>query len=1505
MKKNVEWNPINCDILMQSVYHHIDEIYKFAQKNTFVSKESNMLTKISDEFTARSNDVAFVQKSIFDKNECILWKLKGVIFEQTKQKNNDSYIFKFKKTVTDGNLSEIFISSEFNIDDVKLMEKFTNCLKNTKNEIELIKKISDDIGIQEYQVVYYLIKNKLISYNGSFKLTASYTFDVNRNYVEQIENKLMVDQKHKDIINNERKFLGEIFNGFSKNAPSFTAVNDGTGFGKSYALFNEYINTAPGKKFSEYSENESKRNLIFLTPQKAQIDIDINQVNIANEKGIKILPVLGISDFQNPEFINWISKLTNEETLNEILKDPIFSKQSELRKNIKSIMINIKQLGVKIDKNDFEDKSKEEIEYELKNSKNNFNEKLKLLCKNIIKGKKIKDIFEKNDAITNLIDYISPLTRSAYYPTIYVATSSKFEAGINFLAEMKKVSATKNNEFDFTIQIINFYDYIGMKKNKKDEDTNVINPLIATDITFEDFVIDDKNQLYKENVSFDIFIDEEHKSYDDSFDKKIIPLVDNDSQIEHVLSVVYRLYQLYESDVDDGIEPEVIKEIKLFFNDIKNTLSKKSKFSKIIDLEVFLSIFKDNLFGIRIDSKDSEQIMNITKNVFSFSKQNFYNNEELKNIKLYTDKNKSTILLKLEKDNESSSVPSLYDFYQFILSLLYVLITLKSNSVLVNFLKETHNNAKKDQNSPIMELINTKKFNKNDLDYLFTDPNKVMTLNHYFAYFLPKTVFSIELKEKNKNYNSSKSDYLSVDFTINLIKPLPETDLLKLLVKTKNNVVVLSATTGFTDLYTSHYNREFLTNYSKSLKFTVYKRNVEDLDHLVNIKDERKNFRNVIIKNIDKNKIEPLTDCFSLFFKDVLNFYEHDPKYINHKINKYKVTEFQRTLNAICLAAQKKENSLILSLSHDPLKIVKDYIKSFNKNNIKIIKDTDDKIFTIKFENDNEIIKLKVILFDADLASKQIVKEHMLIKEPNEVIAFVSSYKSAGTGLNYFVSYDTNNYDNGLKVDFDTLYMVASPFYSNTNVNAAEINNISNFITLLKYQASSNQAIITINDFNKSLFNNDHKRILNIEHQYSIYKTVNQAVGRIERKDNKMTSHIYIDEELKLDIGLRCSQIKDDIFVVKSLSYLNDILFNNSIDECFKYKLDSQQIHKLKNINLRKNKHYINKFECFLKDEIQNTRNNGSYPHLNELLRSDLAYTDPNKYIEYLKEALKDIAKNNTKYEKVLEYIDCLYIDKADIAPNNILFKVFLDSVEEDNGEKQFIMNDISNIRYGDNKYEPFKTIIPDNRYIDESKTKNSDEITKIFKGFPDKKNTDNFNQYIPIHPFIPLLKGIVGENIFKKTLDVIGVQNMLDINQVLNKFHELYELYDFFIEHDDHLICIDVKNWSLQNQDQNKIDDFNSKVSKKYETLIKSSKKAGYNKVTILYLNINIGDNINHKIPEKDNNIYFLNLFKKKENYVERLLKSYTSVKEIKHNCINRELKVNEILKQILGVDL
>ena len=109
-------------------------------------------------------------------------------------------------------------------------------------------------------------------------------------------------------INSHRARLAPFFNGNTKPNPSVSFANDGTGFGKSYNVFDQFV-----EKSADRNASGGHRNLFFITPHKAQIDIAQATQDKAAERGVSILSFLSERDLSDLDFVGWVSKVRNED----------------------------------------------------------------------------------------------------------------------------------------------------------------------------------------------------------------------------------------------------------------------------------------------------------------------------------------------------------------------------------------------------------------------------------------------------------------------------------------------------------------------------------------------------------------------------------------------------------------------------------------------------------------------------------------------------------------------------------------------------------------------------------------------------------------------------------------------------------------------------------------------------------------------------------------------------------------------------------------------------------------------------------------------------------------------------------------------------------------------------------------------------------------------------------------------------------------------------------------
>lgn len=125
----------------------------------------------------------------------------------------------------------------------------------------------------------------------------------------------------------------------------------------------------------------------------------------------------------------------------------------------------------------------------------------------------------------------------------------------------------------------------------------------------------------------------------------------------------------------------------------------------------------------------------------------------------------------------------------------------------------------------------------------------------------------------------------------------------------------------------------------------------------------------------------------------------------------------------------------------------------------------------------------------------------------------MSSYKSAGTGLNYFVKYHDGDINDvnapRLDVDFERLVLINSSFYSEVKDNSGNLNTLPNYVTVLKHYADDDITVHKLADINVNFAHGENYRLLMAEHDMSLFKVVVQAVGRVERRDTLLKTEIF------------------------------------------------------------------------------------------------------------------------------------------------------------------------------------------------------------------------------------------------------------------------------------------------------------------------------------------------------------------------------------------------------------
>lgn len=1372
--------------------------------------------------------------------------------------------------------------------DKKSKNKIIEVYKNLVNSNLGIKEIANLVGLKDSPevLIEILLESGIDVDDKDIKIKDKRKAEKKQKRTD-LKESIKAKKIKKKEINKVREIISNIYNPYIHNKPTITFSNDGTGFGKSYGVFKEFIKN---------SDDSASKRMFFITPQKAQIKIDKNLIKEANKKNIEFLSFLSLKDLHNLSFKDWITEESNREKYTRwisLIKHKNTIITNEIKK-LESLINSIEYLEDRLNSKYLEMEYKIELEEDLVKKSRDLNNCLISLALNILNDNRLdnvrlsaNEIFKlaekkPKDSVykiySEILKTIFPFEYAKYKVCILLSTTKKFDTSVQMITE--KRNGNIQNES------CSFYSVVG---GKIDEYNENIGSLIGQEdreqIEFlknEYFVTDENNYFRRNNISFEIVVDEEHDSYETFLDSGRVQLLDKKCKMEDVLAGTFRIYasckDRNKDDMTNSFSPSAIEGIA-FSNNLENLYKNNCDASEHISIFDFLKMFSGNVDGIAINANKIEQISNITKNVFNYNKKNYFNENALKNIKLRSHHNNSVCEAYTEdqyeqEEDESEYNPSMYDLYQLIMVVLAACSNVNTQGKLY---KSLGMRKERNQNNPLNIFISKANSVKKYIEYIFNrSDDEDMIIDHFFTYFLPKTIFSIE-KRSDFLFKPDLPGIIYADFELELRTELPEVNIMKILYQTNNTVISLSATSGIANSFSENYNRGVLYKYSDehAFNYRIVKRTYEDSKKMEELRNLREVHRDIdfielsemstVIKNEDKEN-DVVREVNSLKNKIQAEIF-----------NKHHMDEFERQINSLVLAAKDEKHTLILSNTNNFIRFMKKYITSEKGKmdaKIKVLENTNDSIF--EYTPFGEEQKVRVVLFNAETDREVIVRDYTEINDTNTKLVFISSYNSAGTGLNYFINYKCNISDEELEEDFERLVLASSPFYSNVKTKEG-FNTIDNYLILLKHYSEYTNTNKRLKDFETNIINNENFEILINEHNLSIFKKILQAIGRIERKDSVLKSEIYLPESLvslcTMQFILLNNNVQNEI-MINSMSLLNtrfmSYCLNKADKNSFKNECDRKEFENKIQDDGEQIKYLIQKI--IVEKEVDAFRKGiNDDISINELLRSEDLILNPKKIIKELK-SHPFIIEN--EYDDIIDlfYIDTESEDYKDIK----ICKMISDSRK------------LTDIKNGYEVYNPFNYILPSY-----DKSIYEDRNSLAFKVFAKYISINKFNnRYLPNPYLIPLLLGNIGECIFKDVLNEKGI-DYLSTKEIKDELYPvLYELFDFYIIVDDKLVCIDVKNWSMINDTEERSLKTISSAENKINT-VKKIVGDKFKEIHFAYVNTKIEENsINVRSEKTKDNIYFLNLFKRIDEY------KHKDTNKVK---IYTKLELNNILDKLI----
>lgn len=1434
-------------------------------------------------YTANSVVIDRIHRD-FNEDGCgksaILYQLADMnFFSQREQSKKNGIFYRQKKEIALHNYkigpnypptNQIEIESIINffLEKVKL---------DHENISELCEVLSSEFGRTGRNIQKILFDNNVIEVTPSRYLMLAPTFLTKA--TDQTTMEFRERQAPHDVLSDiihHRNAAAIFYRSQGHPLPALIRSTDGTGSGKSYAVFDQYI-----KEANRSEPGIRHRNLLFITPHKTQIlSVDNDLLDKARAKKIPILPVLGRDDLTNLEFVDWVTKESNRSKYERWIKSGISC--PFLKAHLQSLKYVIKQIRFfETQLTDLQSAIQpEQLKEQLDSLKYQILKILEKLClatvnqsgtpvtpTDLLLSNTQKDLLR-----LEILSLYMPFERALMEPCILLATTAKADTSMYLLSG--------GNRGKYGVKRVPLDELLG--GSEAPSESLVSNWVARSDrdhrefLREEFFASDEKNLFRKSGVAFTMVLDEEHEAYHVLSKEGKVTLLDSNSNLPHVLSSIYRAFKSIDGLNSDIASTRPLYEVtNKFFSTVESLLAQHCDLSEGNSLKSLLSLFESNIGYIQIEKQDVEQVIQIARNVFSFTPKRFFNEVGLKRIHIVGCDNNTHCRLYFSPESDTN--PTLYDLHQVIMALLAAAAEL-NNEDFLNMLGTVDSNS---QNSPLSRFIRAARSNRDDVQYMFDRANdENIIVDRFFTYFQPKTVFSLESRQRVEYVDPRLNDFVYVDFRLDLLKALPEVSIMRALHNTRNAIFCLSATTGFAEIYNGNYNHNMLRHYGErgadNLDYRVVTRSQADLPTLDGLRNARAKIRDVTFfpfSSVGKSiKDEPFSGEFQ-------NTYKHWRKKLNPNPailrNIFHIREFDRQLEAILLAAYEEKNTLTLALTGNIRKVFRDYTQ-LTQDRCRVLRRCSRNVHDIyDFTPFNNKITLRLVFFHADLVKEIELNKFTVLSTPTQRLVFVAPYGAAGTGLNNFVTYINSNF----KEDFTRLVLINTPFYSEVLKKDEGFNTLENWLTLMKYYSDSDvrSEIVCLKDFDVNLVNGPNYLVLMREHQMSIFKKLIQALGRVERADSVMSSEIYLSSDL-LDVAmLQFAQLscqESNRVVLGSLSLLNQKLYEyckNKV-KCVTFSDQTQRddFERLIISNQRK----INKFfEDTLMKEIARARSEGIFAtQFNEDLRSIDCVINPASWISKLKKS--EVVRSNPYYQSI---IDSFYLKKED-SLEGITFCQSPDG------------RGLSDMIGGNVLYQAANRVLPhyNKLYVNEE----GDFWSRLNKLIDLQDNS--FQLYVPVPALLPLIKGNVGEYLLDGLLNQVSV-NALSLEDVFEKLNPIcYELYDRYVETRTGLVCLDAKNWSSGFDRTEQAVEAHQNSIVKMDT-IRRLLGHQYPSITFVYINTRFEHNPLNLMPESDGaGAYYLNLLK--------LESSYMAAKGKRHSLRTDRITLNKTLLELLA---
>jgi len=1275
--------------------------------------------------------------------------------------------------------------------------------------------------------------------------------------------------------------------------------NDGTATGKSYNVIESFLRPIhPNNLMDGFT------NLVFTCPQKSQLELSPYHISEAKKKGVPINCIFALDDIANLELKHWASKevlrVTFERWINQLLNNNNFKTLGiNLKGAIKRVDAAKKQLVSAMFDDALDVRIVENIVYSAERGlREQLTKTARQLYSYYVKNKNsISDhrkfftsqYNSKNPILISaveMVNHVFPFESSKYCPTIMLLTARKLKTQVTTLKlsdRSKDGLTTEQHAIENIVghkchsaEVRQIIDRLGSMTNKPIEEQQEY----LYDVRY---LVDEDDYYLQNGIKFDLVIDEEHVTYPSFLNLGKHDILPSNVSVSDILSILYRI-NMSALNHCDGYPENWGESACEIIDEIKEHFINRCEISEHCDFDSMIELFAYKLHSPHIARQEVEQIINITRNVFAMTNKSFYNELELKKLRVSgvgAPGRHTGIKIYFQTDQDDKN-PSLYDLFQLILCVFYVV---SKASHLDRYFEMFQLQEDSEQNRPMQLFFKRIRQSRVDIANLFERANnEEQPIDHFFSYFFPKVVFSLQKLAELAENPSQTDDYIFVTFKIELVEPLPEDSLMRCLANTKNRAILLSATSGIPDGRNSSFNPELFKRFSTvngEQRIHFYNRTESDIDTFDKLRALRSSCRNIEFYTHkdtsfkSENGDEPASQ--------VQFFIDHIIQSANlaspYEISGHRKREIEDVVKHMIYAALNQKHTMILSNSGAPARAIKEFAMAQAECTPQLssenYKGTDYGSIYKVFEF-QQGAKLRVVLFDAELNKKEDVVKQLSLLDDKTKICFISSYTSAGTGINVYKRY----INEAINEDFERICLVNMGYWSSIKTKNDGFHHILNAIYLYQKIASGKENIL-FKDVNLNFLEGKNFNALLNAHKLEQAFTLMQSLGRVERCDTNINTEVFLSEEIIQHMTLFFSYLereRQNLFI-SSLSLLNHSLyqFTKQYASSKSFKTTAQR-DLFKKETQEDSKAVKGFFSEHFVERLNDVRKGGDNDAiaLNEAIRDILCVTDLTKYINNIK-LLPEI--KGTMIEPI--------IDKFDVNNTNRKSNIVICRTGK-TGELTDMFDGVS-------LYEPFSSVVPNFDKV-QGNINHKYNCQAVLKTISKLRKYATSNTAIPNPELIPIIKGNIGEYIFQAILDSNDIK-VLSTEEVFELAGSVaYELFDVFILVNKELICIDVKKWASYLDLKERSHDLLSKSERKCEQISSNLKKHGI-APRYVYVNIDWNHNSLNLLSENSAHepVHFFNCFVRYPVYTEK-----TKHNRKQYNPVDR-FAINENLMKLL----